>query len=122
MSVADKLECYLFRRQSGSEENSAELEVFVAHRTWLVVFKKTTAPPSIPPFQFYHRQRKKQLWMLQLDCVESLLKLLTFAPDKHCFPVQRQRLQIHPISGETAASAVRPPPGPHATPRCFREP
>lgn len=119
MSVADKLECYLFRRQSGSEENSAELEVFVAHRTWLVVFKKKM-------IQFYHKdiffEEKKQLWMLQLDCVESLLKLLTFAPDKHCFPVQRQRLQIHPISGEMAASAVRPPPGPHATPRCFREP
>lgn len=118
MSVADKLECYLFRRQSGNEENSAELEVFVAHRTWLVVFN----PPlfSFTTKTFF--SRKKQLWMLQLDCVEFLLKLLTFAPDKHCFPVQRQRLQIHPISGEMAASAVRPPPGPHATPRCFREP
>lgn len=54
MSVADKLECYLFRRQSGSEENPAELEVFVAHRTWLVVFKP---PLSVLPLRHFFREK-----------------------------------------------------------------
>lgn len=66
---------------------------------------------------------KKQFWMLQLDCLQPLLELLTFAPDKHCSSVQQQRLQIQPISGEMTASAVRLPRGPRrATPRCFQEP
>lgn len=72
----------------GSEENSVSR-----------VRKTQDGSPSVLP-QMHYSEETKPSWMLQLDCVLSLLELLTFAPDKHCFPVRRQRLQIQLVSGK----------------------
>lgn len=88
-------------------------------------FLKSAPFLVLPQMRGFFFKEKRQFWMLQLDCVQSLLELLTFAPDKHrfFFSGQQQRLQIQPISGEMTASAARLPPGPrHDTPRCFQAP